>query len=103
MIIYNITFHLENEVHDKALLYLKNDFISKAVGCGFMLEPRLAYIHRQHEETGSSYSLQFNAKNIETLNLWNSTTGKTLFDEINSLFGNKVIGFSTILEEIELG
>lgn len=102
MIIYNITFHIEEEVHDQALLHLKDVFINKAIGCGFVSDPRLSYIHRQHEEGGSSYSLQFRVKNIESLNYWLSTSGQNLFNEIQFLFGNKMVGFTTIMEEIEL-
>ncbi len=102
MIIYNITFHIEDEVHDQALLHLKNKFVNQAVGCGFVSTPRLCYIHRQHEEGGSSYSLQLNVKNTETLDYWLSTSGQSLFNEIQFLFGNKMVGFATIMEEIEL-
>lgn len=103
MIIFNTTFHIEDDVRQSCIDYLKNTYIVKAVNSGFLFEPRLALIHAQHEESGSSYSLQFKVKNVDTLDYWLSTEGKLLQQELVDKFGNKALGFITLLEEIDLG
>lgn len=102
MIIFNTTFHIEDDIHDACILFLKDIYIPRATGSGFLHLPRLARIHRQHEESGTSYSLQFCVKNVDTLNHWLSTDGQPLQKEMTDRFGNKALGFMTLLEEIEL-
>ena len=102
MIIYNTTFHLDDEVHNECLEYLKNEYIPQALQKSLLSEPRLALIHRQHEEEGTSYSLQFKAKDLETLEIWMEGIGQDLQEDLTARFGSKVCGFMTLLEEIEL-
>lgn len=102
MIIFNTTFHVEDEVCNDYIRFIKDVYIIKATNSGFLHEPRFARIHAQHEESGTSYSLQFKVKNVDTLNHWYATEGEALQKEITSLFGNKALGFVTLLEEISL-
>ncbi len=102
MIIFNTTFHVEDDVLNDYIGFMKETYIVKATGSGFLHEPRFARIHAQHEESGSSYSLQFKVKNVDTLNHWFSTEGQILQDELTTRFGDKAVGFVTLLEEIEL-
>lgn len=102
MIIFNTTFHVEDDVLNDYISFMKETYIVKAANSGFLHEPRFSRIHAQHEESGSSYSLQFRVKNVDTLNQWFSTEGQTLHGELSSRFGNKALSFVTLLEEIEL-
>lgn len=102
MIIFNTTFHADDDVNTTFLHFIKESYISTAASSGFLFNPRLSLIHRQHEEGGVSYSLQFCVKNIDTLNHWLSSEGKDLQQQLTKRFGNKVMGFVTLLEEIEL-
>lgn len=102
MIIFNTTFHVEDEVLNDYINFMKEIYILKASGSGFLHEPRFARIHPQHEDSGSSYSLQFKVKNVDTLNHWFSTEGLALQNELTSRFGNRAMGFVTLMEEIDL-
>lgn len=102
MIIFNTTFHVGDDVHDDCLLFFRNTYIPQAVNSGFLFDPRLALIHAQHEENGVSYSLQFKVKNVETLNHWLASDGQKLQTMLAEQFGNKVLGFITLLEEIPI-
>ena len=100
MLIFNTTFHADDAVHDAYLCFMREEYIPQSMNSGFLLEPRFARIHAQHEQNGTSYSLQFKVKNIETLNLWLSSGGNNLTQIIVSKFGNKVAGFVTVMEEV---
>lgn len=102
MIIFNTTFHIEDDVHKEGILFLKNVYIPQSAESGFLFEPRLSRIYAQHEESGVSYSLQFKVKNIDTLNYWLSSEGEHLQSELLKRFGNRMLGFVTIMEEIDL-
>lgn len=102
MIIFNTTFHVEDEILDDYIRFMKETYIATAAGSGFLHEPRFCRIHAQHEESGSSYSLQFKVKNVDTLNHWFTTEGQALQEKLTTQFGNRALGFVTLLEEIEL-
>ncbi len=103
MIIYNITFHIEREVLVECLEYLKTDYIPKASGSGFLTRPALRRILTDEEEAKDrSFSVQFQVKNFDTLQYWLESQGRALHQELIRRFGNRVVGFSTLLEDITL-
>ncbi|MDR1883151.1 MAG: DUF4286 family protein [Prevotella sp.] len=102
MIIFNTTFHVEDSVCNDYINYMKDIYIPEAVVDGSLSKPRFARIQAQHEESGNSYSLQFQVENAGALDRWFKTQGPALQKEIAARFGNKVLGFVTLLEEIEL-
>lgn len=102
MIVFNTTYHVEDSAHDEVMKYLKEEFIPKAVASNLVREPRLFFIHPQHEEKGRSYSLQFRVNDQETLEKWLFEEGDRLQTALSARFGQRACGFMTILEEIQL-
>ena len=56
MIIFNTTFHVEDDVLNDYIGFMKETYIVRAAGSGFLHEPRFARIHAQHEETVIHFS-----------------------------------------------
>lgn len=102
MLIFNTTYHVEDNSCPDYVDFMKTIYIPQASDSGFLHEPRFSKIHAQHEQTGVSYSLQFRVKNMDTLNYWFSGEGDRLNKLLLSRFGNQVAGFVTIMEEIGL-
>lgn len=102
MLIFNTTFHVEDGLQDEFIGFLKTIYVPQALVSNLLVEPSLAKIDRQHEESGVSYALQFKTDNIDTLNKWVEQTGENLSLEMSKKFGIKVGGFATLLEEILL-
>lgn len=102
MFIYNTTFHVEDEILEDAIVFFKGTYIPQALASGELSEPRMALIHRQHEESGTSFSLQFNVEDVDSLNNWFQTDGRALHQKMTGQFSNKITGFNTLLEEIDL-
>ncbi|GAB6013253.1 DUF4286 family protein [Viscerimonas tarda] len=101
MLIFNTTFHVEDDIQEAYLEYMRQTYIPVATNSGFLHMSCFAHIYPQHEEQGTSYSLQLRAKNTDTFNYWMKTEGEKLQRELASKFGNKVLGFVTLLEEID--
>lgn len=101
MIIFNTTYHVEDEVHSDYLTFIRDSFIPKALESGFLMEARLARIVPQYNEPGTSYSLQFRVKNSDTLQFWLNESGDLLNKALVDKFGNKVLSFVTLLEEMD--
>ena len=101
MIVYNTTFHIEKDILDESLVYLKKQYIPKAVESGFLQRPCLRRVLQAEEGEDISLSVQFHVKNIDTLNFWLQNEGNNLHRALVARFGHKIAGFSTLLEEIE--
>ncbi|MDR1201475.1 MAG: DUF4286 family protein [Tannerellaceae bacterium] len=101
MIVYNTTFHIDNDILDDALSYLAKIYIPKVTAGGFLHQPSLRRILQTNEDTGESYAVQFHVKNIDTLNYWLEKEGNIIHQALIDRFGNKVVGFTTLLEEID--
>ncbi len=101
MIIYNITFHIDKEVLDKTLIYLKKTYIPDSMSSGFLQRPCLRKVMHTIEGEGHSYAVQFHVKNVDTLNYWMKNEGLEIHASLTQRFGDKVTGFTTLLEEID--
>lgn len=101
MIVYNTTFHIDNEVVEEGVTYLKEVYLPRASASGFLQKPLLRKVLHDSEEEGVNFSVQFHVKNVDTLNYWIETEGRLLHQDLVNRFGRKIAGFSTLLEEIE--
>jgi len=101
MIVYNTTFHIEKEILAESIQYLKGEYIPKAIASGFLQQPCLRQVLHTAEDEGISFSVQFHVKNIDTLNFWIQNEGTLIHKELVNRFGNKIAGFTTLLEEID--
>ncbi len=102
MIVYNTTFHAHNDAVEQFLQWLRSEYIPKAIGDGRLSDPRLTLVLNAEESDGKNYSLQFRAADVDTLRDWYEAVGDDLVEIMASKFGQKVAGFSTLLEEVDL-
>ncbi len=102
MIIFNTTYHADHTRKDEFIGWLKEVYIPTTLQHGSLHEPQLTRIFADNEEEGVSLSLQFKTANSEVLSHWHEACGAALMAELQKRFGNQVLGFSTLLEVIDL-
>lgn len=102
MITLNTTFHVDDEIHLDFLAYIREEYIALALTDEEICSARLCRIHSHKVEEGHSYSLQLNFKDLDDLENWDKNKGKQLNAKLVLQFKNKIAGFSTLLEEIEI-
>lgn len=102
MLIFNTTYHIEEDSHGAFLDFITKNYIPAATGSGFLHAPCLCRIRPQHETNGYSYSLQFKVKNSDVLEYWLTQQGEELQKQLLSEFGQKLAGFVTLMDEIDL-
>ena len=100
MLIYNITYHVEDEVHENFLIWLQESYIQEVKKDGVLQSPRLCRLLSHHEE-GTCYSLQWEVEDTGALHRWHLAKGMNYNEEIIRIFNNKVVGFPTLMEVIE--
>ncbi len=101
MILYNITFHIEKGMEAEGIGFLRSSYIPQVIAGGFLHHPHLYRIMRTDEDEGTNLALQFQVKNIETLDFWLQHEGKKINALLTDRFGYKIAGFTTLLEEID--
>lgn len=102
MIIHNTTYHVVHEMNNLFVLFLKEYYIPRATESGLFTEPRLLFIRAQDQSEGVNYSLQFRAKDTQAVDEWFHQVGDNLNRTLTLRFGNDVLGFVTMLEELKL-
>lgn len=96
-------FHIDKDILEECLDFLKKEYIPAASGSGFLFSPRLRRILPYDENIeGENYSVQFKVKNVDTLNYWLAKEGAEMHKQLTGRFGQKVVGFSTLLEELAI-
>ncbi|MEG1186354.1 MAG: DUF4286 family protein [Bacteroidales bacterium] len=102
MIIFNTTYHVDDRVLDDFIKYLRNEFVPNAVQDKEMRNPRLTRVMTQEPQEGSSLALQFEIAELDKLDDWYDQIGDALNEDMVAKFGAQVVGFSTLMEMIEL-
>ena len=96
-------FHsAHKDIVDECLEYLKNSYIPKASESGILYSPYLRRILDSRNEEGESFSVQFHTRDIDSLNEWVRKEGGALQQDLIGRYKEKIAGFSTLLEDIEL-
>lgn len=103
MILYHITFHLSNEVYLRGLQYLKSTYIPGAMRTGLLHSPRMIRVLDENADVnGVSLSVQFRCTAYDDLDAWIHTEGISLLQAMRELFGDEIVAFSTLLDEVDL-
>lgn len=101
MLVFNTTYTIPNADARNFVIWVHQVYIPKATESQLLTSPRLLRILSHKDEDTECFSLQFNVTSSSLLHKWYSTIGKSLSDEMLKMFEERIVGFSTIMEEIE--
>ncbi|MCL1617680.1 DUF4286 family protein [Bacteroides sp. ET71] len=100
MLIFNTTYHVEIDQEKVFLIWMQEYYLPEIEKKGMLHAPRITQILNHHEEGSSCFSVQFEVENSTQLHHWYQEQGVRLADEMQKIFKEKVIGFSTLMEII---
>ncbi|MCQ2197931.1 MAG: DUF4286 family protein [Bacteroidaceae bacterium] len=101
MLVFNTTYTIPNEEARNFVIWIHQVFIPKATASGQLSKHRLLRVLSHKDEATECFSLQFEVEDSSVLHNWYTQCGSKLNEEMLKLFEDRVVGFSTILEEIE--
>ena len=101
MIVYNTTYHVDCDISGDFLDWMRDCYLPLATANGLVGNPRLMRL-MGHNEGGACFALQLEASTLGELQRWNQAVGKTLHEELTARFGDKVAGFTTFMENLEI-
>ena len=85
----------------KWLKWMKNEHILDILGTKKFTEHRILRLVNEHPDaSGTTYAVQFTAINITDVQQYLANKGAVLQNELMAKFGQKVLSFTTLLEEI---
>ncbi len=99
MIIYNVTVNIDDAAHDEWLVWMKKTHIPEVVATGCFSSGSM-YKLLVDEQSGTSYSIQYRAPNINAVNLYMEKFAITMRAKAEESFGGKFTAFRTLLEEV---
>ena len=81
---------------------LSSGFIKSISRRHWLLDkPRLCKILSHHDEDSECFSLQFEVESSARLHEWYVKHGEKLLQEMQKVFKDKAVGFTTLMEVIE--
>lgn len=100
MIIYNVTVNIDESIHDKWLVWIK-EHIPRVLATGKFKEAKLTRVLIEEEMGGVTYSVQYRAFSRESLDAYYKEDAEQLRNEGLKMFANKMLAFRTELEIID--
>ncbi len=97
MLLYNTTYHVEEEVEKNFLIWLNEVYIEEVLKNGVLKSPRLCRV-LSHHDNGSCYSLQWEVEDSMQLHHWHLQQGVKLNEQLLQIFKDKVVGIPTLME-----
>lgn len=100
MLIYNTTYHVEDDVREHFLIWLKESYIPAVEEEGTLKSPKLCRV-LSHRDEGTNFTLQWEVESSALLHRWHMGMGNRFNEELVKMFKDKVVGFPTLMEVVE--
>lgn len=100
MIIYNITFAVDDQIGEEWVKWIKSVFLSAYEATGFFDDSRLMEILGSKQGGHTSYSAQLFTTDKQRLVDFHGEHGEQLHQLLKNKFGDKCVTFDTVLEVI---
>ncbi len=100
MYIYNVTINIEEAVHDKWLLWMKETHIPQMLATGKFTAAKMCKVLVEEEMGGTTYSVQYTTDSKETLERYYSEDANRLREDGTKLFSGQFVAFRTELQII---
>ncbi|MEQ9262307.1 MAG: DUF4286 family protein [Owenweeksia sp.] len=97
MYIYNVTVNIDDSVHDEWLKWMKEIHVPDVMNTGMFLSNKILQVMIE-EESGTTYSIQYEVKDMETLMLYQEMYAPKLQKEHIDKFRDKFVSFRTVLK-----
>jgi len=102
MMLYNITFNVDLDIEEEWLSWIKISYITNVMRTGSFQNYRLFKLLSDTENNGTTYALQFYAKNLDDIETYIEKHAPNIVKEHNEKFKYKQVAFMTLLESVDI-
>ncbi len=101
MVIYNVTLNVDNHILDEWISWMKEEHIPKVMETGFFTDFHfLKLLSGEQSEDTTTYAVQYKCATVKELADYLDNHAHALQKEHRDAFGEQVLAFRTMLEEI---
>ena len=101
MIVYNTTYTMPVDDARTFVIWVMQSMLPRVAENGRLSAPKLLRILSHHDQETECFSLQFNTESSAILHKWYTEQGAALHQELTKTFNERIVGFSTIMEEVD--
>lgn len=101
MLVYNTTYHIDSDQEQYFLIWMKEFYLPQIARKALLHSPRMLRV-TSHRDEGVCYCVQLEAESSALLHRWHREQGAALNEELNRLFKDRVVGFATLMEVVDL-
>lgn len=102
MYIYNVTVNIENAIKDEWIAWMKETHIPDVMATKLFLSYRFSKV-MVDEESGTTYSIQYAVKDLETFKLYQELYAPKLQKDHQEKYEGKFVAFRTMLHVVDEG
>jgi hypothetical protein len=100
-IIYNVTVNVSEEIHDDWMVWMRQKHIPDVLQTGLFKRAMLMRVHA-YEQGGLTYAVQYVSDSMEKYERYLKEFAPAFRAKTESLFGDQVHAFRTMLEILEI-
>lgn len=100
MYLYNITFNIDEKIHQNWLQWVQEKHIPEVLEKATFKSAKLIQVMLEEEMGGITYSVQYQVESKQLLDSFLNDSTYNLFAEMTRLFPNQFVSFSTELQVI---
>lgn len=99
MHVYNVTINVEKQIIEEWLKWMKEIHIPEVMDTGMFTACQINKILVE-EEQGETFAIQYQAKDLQSIRLYQEMFGPDLQKKTAAKYGDKLVAFRTIMEVI---
>ncbi|AFK03808.1 hypothetical protein Emtol_2672 [Emticicia oligotrophica DSM 17448] len=99
MLIFNITFNVEDKINEQWLKWMKSNFIPVALSTNLPKDIKVFRLLNEQANTDKTFAFQFHFKNMEDYMEFEMQHRERISDRYQMLFRGKYVEFSSLLQE----
>lgn len=103
MILYNITYKVEHQVHADWLKFMQFEYIPATMATDVFEEYKMARLLGVDEEDGITYAVQFLASSMEAYRIFQQRHALALSKLLQQSYAGKYVAFTTIMRVVDRG
>lgn len=100
MIVYNVTCSVDRSVAEEWISWMKDKHIPELIKTGLFSSYKILKV-LSHDDPGTlSFAVQYYSKSVEDVNEYLETHASRLRNEVQQRYGDRVVAYRTLLEEV---
>lgn len=100
MILYNITYNIDQQIEREWLRWMKDEHVPAVVATGLTMQHNTLKLLTEIENSGTTYTFQYWFQTMEDFVTYQSLHQPALQQQVAARYANKYVSFRTLLEEI---